>query len=90
MIAEQTTRRELGQLSPQLTTVYGYLSHRQIPKQKSQQLYKDQISPYDWSNQPMQLSLHPAAVKAPGPNRTSVSDNASAEAVLSIKPPHNY
>lgn len=70
MIAEQTTRRELRQLSPQLTTVYGYPSHRSIPKQKSQQLFKDQISPYDWSNRPMQLSLRPAAVKAPGPNRS--------------------
>lgn len=70
MIAEQTTRRELRQLSPQqLTTVSGYPSHRQIPKQRSQQLRKDQISPYDWSNRPMQLSLYPAAVKAPGPNR---------------------
>ena len=67
MIAEQTTRRELRQLSAQLTSVYGYLSHRQVPKQKSQQLYKYQISPCDWSHRPMQLSLQPAAVKAPGP-----------------------
>lgn len=70
MIAEQTSRRELRQLSPQLTTVGGCPSHRQIPKQRSQQLRKDQISPHDWSNRPMQLSLYPAAVKAPGPNRT--------------------
>lgn len=69
MIAEQTIRRELRQLSPQLSTVYRYPSHRQIPKQRSQQLRKDQISPYDWSNRPMQLTLYPAAVKAPGPNR---------------------
>lgn len=69
MIAEQTSRRELWQLSLQLTTVYGYLSHLWISKQKSQHPYKDQISPCDWSSWPMQLSLHPAAVKAPGPNR---------------------
>lgn len=69
MFAEQTNKREVRQLSPQFTSVYGYLSHQQIPKQKPQQLYKDQISPYDWSYRPMQLSLHPAAVKAPGPSR---------------------
>lgn len=69
MFAEQTSKRELRQLSPQLIFVYGYLSHQQIPTQKPQQLFKDQISPYDWSHRPMQLSLHPAAVKAPGPSR---------------------
>ncbi len=69
MFAERTNKRELRQLSPRLTFVYGYFSHQKIPKQKPQQLYKDQISPYDWSHRPMQLSLHPAAVKAPGPSR---------------------
>lgn len=69
MIAEQTSKRELRQLSPQLTSVYAYLSYHQIPKQTPKQLSKDQISPYDWSHRPMQLSLHLAAVKAPGPSR---------------------
>lgn len=69
MFADHTNKREVRQLSPHLAFVYGYLSHQQIPRQKPQQLYKDQISPYDWSHRPMQLSLHPAAVNAPGPSR---------------------
>lgn len=35
-------------------------------KKKPLRIYEDQISPYDWSHRPMQLSLHPACGQGSG------------------------